>query len=526
MTSLYDQILSTLYAIWRKRWYGLSTMWGICLLGWAIVAYIPDEFEATARIFVEVSDAPIPRAGDMSSEANTLKQVDRVRRTLVSRPNLEKVIRRTDMDLRISNDSEMEKLIDGLLKNITIKSQGDDLFTLSYRAVDSSLSDQERASLAKRVVQSLVDLFVEGSSLRNDGQRGNTIVQVLDQQIADYERRLQEAEQKRKEFQLKNGLLPGQELSLQISNAQTEIRTVEQRLVELRSAKSVLATQLNSIPQFIEGNPMIIYNQQMAAAEDRSTTKGQIDALKRDIASGLQRGWSDQHPDIVSARQRVADLEKQLVIENKATKVKKEAPTMQNPLYVSTRNELITKEADIAAQGARLAQLNGIIGQLAGRASTAPEIEAEQAKLNRDYDVLKRQQQSLLERREEMVQTVTANQQLQPYKIQLVDPPVVPLKPVAPNRVVLLSAVLIAGLLLGLGVSFVLSQMHTTYITVSRLREAVAVPVLGGISAISTDQQRNQSRMWLGVFGIALTALLIIYGILLAFEVVQANTAI
>jgi polysaccharide biosynthesis transport protein len=526
MTSLYDQILSTLYAIWRKRWYGLATMWGICLIGWAIVAYIPDEFEATARIFVEVNDSPISRPGDISSEANTLKQVDRVRRTLVSRPNLEKVIRRTDMDLRISNDSEMEKLIDGLLKNITIKSQGDDLFTLSYRAVDSTLSDQERASLAKRVVQSLVDLFVEGSGERSGRDRGNSVVQVLDQQIAEYERRLQEAEQKRKEFQLTNNILPGKDLSQQIGEAQTEIRSVEQRLVELRSARSVLATQLNSIPQFIEGSGVYFVGQQYRGPEDTSTTKGRIDALKRQIADGLGRGWSDQHPDIANARQQISDLEKQLAIEKRADKGKDTTPKMQNPLYVSTRNELITKEADIAATQARYGQLSGMIGQLGSKAATAPEMEAEQAKLNRDYEVLKRQQQALLERREEVLQDVTTNQQLQPYKIQLVDPPVVPLKPVAPNRVVLLSAVLIAGLLLGLGVSFVLSQMHTTYITVTRLREAIQVPVLGGISSITTDQQRNQSRLWLGVFGLAMTALLIIYGIMLAFEVVQANTAI
>ncbi len=525
MTSLYDQILSTLYAIWRKRWYGLATMWGICLIGWAVVNYIPDEFEATARIFVEVNDTPISRAGEFNSEANTLKQVDRVRRTLVSRPNLEKVIRRTDMDLRISNDSQMEKLIDGLLKNITIKSQGDDLFTLSYRADDSSLSDQERASLAKRVVQSLVDLFVEDSGQRTGRERGNSIVQFLDSQISEYERRLQEAEQKRKAFQLEHGLLPGTDLNQQISEAQTEMRNVEQRLIELRSARAVLATQLNSIPQYIEGGGIYYVNQQ-TTVEDTSTTKGRISLLKRQIADGLARGWSDQHPDITNARQQISDLEKQLEIERKNDKRKTEAPKSQNPLYVSTRNELIQKEADIAATQARLGQLTGRVNLLGSRAASAPEIEAESMKLNRDYDVLKRQQQQLLEQREEAMRDVSVSQQLQPYQIKLVDPPVVPLKPVAPNRVVLLSAVLIAAVLLGLGVSFVMSQLHTTFITISRLRDSVQVPVLGGISAITSDQARNQTRLWLLIFGIAITALLAIYGILLAFEIVQANTAL
>jgi polysaccharide biosynthesis transport protein len=525
MTSLYDQILSTLYSIWRKRWYGLATMWGICLIGWAIVAYIPDEFEATARIFVEVNDSPINRPGDINTEANTLKTVDRVRRTLISRPNLEKVIRRTDMDLRIANDSEMEKLIDDLLKNITIKSQGDDLFTLSYRADDSSLSDQERASLAKRVVQSLVDLFVEGSGERNSRDRSNTIVQVLDGQIADYERRLQDAEQKRKDFQLRNNLLPGKELSQQLSEAQTEIRVVEQRLVELRSARAMLSAQLSSIPQYVEG-ASIYFPQPQRQAEDTATTKGQIDSLKRQVADYRKRGWNDQHPDILSTQQQISDLEKQLQIEMRSDRGKDTTPKMQNPVWISTKNDLIQKESDIAATSARYSQLGGMMAGLNNRAATAPEMEAELAKLNRDYDVLRKQYQALVERKEEVLQDYNTSNQLQAYKINLVDPPVVPLKPVAPNRVVLLSAVLISALLLGLGVSFVMSQLHTTFLTIPRLRDAVSVPVLGGISAITSDQARNQTRLWLLIFGVAMTALLLLYGILLAFEIVQANTAI
>jgi polysaccharide biosynthesis transport protein len=525
MTSLYDQILSTLYSIWRKRWYGLATMWGICLLGWAIIAYIPDEFEATARIFVEVNDSPINRPGEFNSEANTLKQVDRVRRTLISRPNLEKVIRRTDMDLRTSNDSEMEKTIDELLKNITIKSQGDDLFTLSYRADDSSLSDPERASLAKRVVQALVDLFVEDTGAKGGRDTKDLGIQALDQQISDYERQLREAEQRRKEFQLKHNILPGQDLSQQISTAQTEIRQVEQRLVELRSSRSVLSAQLGSIPQYVEGSNFYFQGGNREI-EDTATTKGRIDLLKRQIADGLARGWSDQHPDISNWRSQISDLEKQLQIEKRADKTKDTTPRVQNPIYISTKNEMITKDSEIAANQARYAQLSGIIGGLNGRAATAPEMEAELLQLNRNYEVIKSQQTQLQQRREQLLVERGMIMSLQAYKINLVDPPVVPLKPVAPNRVVLLSAVLIAAVLLGLGVSFVMSQLHTTFLTISRLRDSVSVPVLGGISAITSDQHRNQTRLWLLIFGIAITALLVLYGILLAFEIVQANTAI
>ncbi len=527
MNSLYDQILSTLYSIWRHRWHGLATMWGVCLLGWAVVAYIPDEFEATARIFVEINEGPI--RGNNAGADTTLRQIDRVKRTLISRPNLEKVIRRTDMDLRVSNESQMERLIDDLAKNIAIKSQGDDLFTLSFRADDNSLSDTERAQLAKKVVQSLVDLFIEEQSTRSSGNKKNEQIQFLDTQIADYERRLQEAESARKEFQLKNNLLPGMSTEQMIGTARAEFDGAEQRLIELRSARSVLAAQLNSIPQFIEGSMFNISGgERQQAQSDPGTTKGRIELLKRQISDAVSvRGWSDQHPDLVDWRRQISDLEKQYEIERKNTKPgMSDTPKMQNPLYVSTKNELIQKEAAIASNQARMSQMAGQLATLGNKAVTAPEIEAEQAKLNRNYDVLKQQQQSLLKDREELVTRLNADGALQPYEIKLVDPPVVPLKPVAPNRVVLLSAVLISGLLLGFGVAFVLSQLHTTFVSVNRLRETINMPVLGGVSSISSDQQRNQGRFWLALFGLAMGSLLIIYMVLLAFQIVQSNTAI
>ena len=89
MTSVYEQILSTLYGIWRRRWYGIATMWGICLLGWGIVAAIPDQYEATARIYVDTNEALAEYTGN--GQTNTvLKQIDVVKRTLINHANLER----------------------------------------------------------------------------------------------------------------------------------------------------------------------------------------------------------------------------------------------------------------------------------------------------------------------------------------------------------------------------------------------------------------------------------------------------
>ena len=94
---------------------------------------------------------------------------------------------------------DMEKLFEKLTSNITLTSQGADLFSVAYRSGDRSLTDQENANLAKRVVQNLINLFVEGNIA---GQREplQETIRFLEEQIGDYEAKLEEAERRRAEF--------------------------------------------------------------------------------------------------------------------------------------------------------------------------------------------------------------------------------------------------------------------------------------------------------------------------------------
>ncbi len=532
MTSVYDQILGTLYGIWRRRWYGIATMWAVCLLGWGIVAAIPDTYEATARIYVDTNEA-LKEYVENGQSNNVAKQVDIVKRTLINHANLERVIRRTDLDLTASNESDTEKLIDQLAENISLKNQGEDLFTISYKSGARRLTTQENANLAKRVVQNLINIFVEDNM---GGKRDtlNGVIRFLDERLNDLKGQLEQYEKAKADFERANkGFLDGPDnYQTRLAAARTEIGQLEQRLTELRSSRSALSVQLGSIPATIPGSTFVF--QQAGGTtggyrEDPNSTAGRIEVMQRQLTENFAKGLTENHPDVVTIKSQISQLQKQLELEKRSAPKKaaaESAATQSNPVYVQTKMQLIQKDTDLHATEARYQQLRGEISNLDGKTETMPSTAAEKSKVDRDYEVTRHSYDEMLQKREKAKQALAAETGAEPFHIRIIDAPEVPLKPVAPNRPLLLSGVIIAGLILGIAASFILSQIHTTYLNVSKLRDGLNIPVLGSVSAILTEQQRNQTRMWLSMFLLAFGSLVVIYGVLMAIEITQRSTAI
>src|SRR5688572_22008941 len=161
--------------MWQRRWVGLIIAWVVGIVASLVILRMPDQYEASARIWVDTQSVLKPLMSGLAVQPNVDQQIGILSRTLISRPNMERLSRMADLDHGVKSKEEQEQLIDGLTKTLQIRSAGrDNLYSLSYRA-----ADPERA---KRVVQSLASIFVE-SSLGNKRKDTDSARLFIEDQI-------------------------------------------------------------------------------------------------------------------------------------------------------------------------------------------------------------------------------------------------------------------------------------------------------------------------------------------------------
>jgi polysaccharide biosynthesis transport protein len=485
MDGLYDQLRLSLHQVWRRRWLALAVAWGVCVLGWLVIALIPSSYEAKARLFVQMQSILPNQIGITADERNN--QLLRLKQTLTSNENLVRVVRRTDLNGLVANERELAGVVAGLRTRIVVTAQPDGGIEIKATSNVSGFSNGQNARTAAATVQGLIDLFIE-QNLSGDRRETGQTLQFYDGELRRREVALQEAEQRRVEFEQRfMGILPGVgSIGDRMSAAQVELANLEQQIAAASGAVNSMRAQLAATPQTIPG-----------VGDSGGSATGQMNQLQGQIAGYLARGWTESHPDIVYARQQIARLRPLAAAERQSGNT----GGMSNPSYVSLRAMMAEREATLAAATTRRNQLQTDLAQLTSRQSTEPGLAAEQSRLTRDYDVLKQQYDQLLSNREQVRLRSDAQTRTSPLTINVVEPPSLPTVPSAPNRPIFLTVVLILGLGAGVAAAFVAGQLPTTFPTQRKLAEVTGLPVLGTVSEVVTAPERSRRRqrlIWLG----------------------------
>ena len=182
------------------------------------------------------------------------------------------------------------------------------------------------------------------------------------------------------------------------------------------------------------------------------------------------------------------------------------------------------RRASIQALQSRRAAVQSQIANLVASQAAEPEVAAEAIRISRGTQVLREKYDELLEDREELRTRGDIEEESSQFKFDLIDPPVVPQKPAAPNRPVLLFGVLIAGLGAGVAVAWGLGQLRSTFMTSQTLERTFELPVIGTVSQTVSDAARALQRRRLIQFAGATAGLMGVLVILLAIEIVSIQT--
>ncbi|MGH8682537.1 MAG: XrtA system polysaccharide chain length determinant [Burkholderiales bacterium] len=507
MDELIRQLVQYLRGIWRRRWIGLGVAWLAAIVGAFVLFNLPDKYEASARVHVDTDSVLKPLMSGLAVQPPLDQQLAIMSRTLISRPNVEKLIRMTDLDLTVKSPAEKERLIEDLTKSLQMKSEGkQNLYTIAYR---DSVPAQ-----AQKVVQGLLSIFVE-SSLGDKRKGSDSARRFIEEQIRTYEKRLEEAESRLKEFKLKHMGLMGPEgkdyfgkmtaLSEELNRARLELRAAEQ-------SRDALKRELaGEDPVFLP---------EAGASSGGGPTASEIDAridtLKRNLDELLRR-YTDQHPDVVGTRRVIEQLEEQKRKESeerrKAEKPGTRMSASTNPVFQQIKIALAESEATVASLRARASELDSRLAQLRSAARLLPQVEAEHAQLNRDYDVQKKNYEGLVSRRESAALSEEMDSASGIADFRIIDPPRVSQKPVAPNRLMLLPLVLVAALGAGVLASFLVSQVFPTFHDTRSLRELTGRPVLGSVTLLPRPAVMRRRLRSAVLFAGGVASLVGVYGV-------------
>src|SRR5438128_5386675 len=118
MHELLRKALDHLRGMWHRRWIGLAAAWVAAIVAVAIVYRIPEKYEASARVYVDTESLLRPLLAGLAIQPNVDQQVALMSRTLISRPNVEKLIRIADLDLNVTTEPARDGLIDSVMKSI------------------------------------------------------------------------------------------------------------------------------------------------------------------------------------------------------------------------------------------------------------------------------------------------------------------------------------------------------------------------------------------------------------------------
>jgi polysaccharide chain length determinant protein (PEP-CTERM system associated) len=501
MEEIVKQVMTILRGMWKFRWQGLVVAWIVAAVGVVVVFRIPDQYEATARIYVDTDSILKPLMSGLAVQPNIEQQIGMLSRTLISRPNIEKLVRMADLDLKSESKADQDLLVDRLMKSIDIRVTGGlNLYTLNYRD-----TEQEKA---KRVIQSLVSIFVESSlgASRKDSDSAKTF---LNEQIKAFEAKLEEAEARMKEFRLRNLELQGpdgKDAATRLAELATQLETARLQLREAEnmrdSAKQQLAAERGSGASLATQSLLQESSINIATPE----LDGRIEALRRNLDALLQR-FTEQHPDVIGTRRLLADLEEQR--KKEVAQLRQAAMASAGSsvgagaagggsanLVVAELNRMLaTSEVQVAALRARVAEFTARYNAAREQMKTAPQIEAEAAQLNRDYAVTKKNYEDLVARRQAAIMSGELDVASGVAEFRLIDPPRVSPKPVAPNRLLLLPVALVAALAAGLFTAFAAAQLRPTFDDASELRSKTGLPLLGVVTMVMSDADRRMERM-------------------------------
>jgi polysaccharide chain length determinant protein (PEP-CTERM system associated) len=483
LQELKDVALHFARGIWKNRWIGIAIAWVILIGGILAVDRIQNRYEAETKVFIDTESVLRPLLAGLAIEPDFQATVLLISKQLLSRPNVERAIRLVDEDFEVSDAKQLETLIISFQNKINISADRANIYTISY-------ADANRFK-ARRMVQTLLDIFVEDALGKTDTE-SDSAIDFLNSQIDKYDRLLQEAEKRREEFKRKNiGLMPqdGNNYYAELQATNNTIETNELLLAELENRHAQIQIQIRNFELEHSDKTVLLDSNFDARIEEQEKKLDELLLL-----------YTEEHPDVINT-QHILDTLRQRK-SNEIIESKSDGSILDSPVYQELQIALSRTEVEISAVATRVYSAKQKRVGLKKLVDIVPQIEADLLRLDRDYDIHKKNYNQFVDRREKALIAEDVETGSDQVKFRIIEPPFVSSIPAYPNRPLFDFGVIVSALGIGYGIALLISMLKPVFYNQRDLMKYIGGSVLGAVSKYDSPNIVSKRRKSIAVFGV------------------------
>ncbi len=469
----------------------------------AVLDRLPNRYRSSTLIMVVPQRVPESYVKSTVT-ARIEDRLQSLSQQLLSRTRLEGIIRELNLYKAQQAQAPMEDIVERMRADIQVQLVKGDAFRVSYIS--------EIPIAAQKVTDRLTSLFIE-ESLKNREVLAEATNEFLDTQLEDARRRLVAQEKQLEQYRMEHaGQLPSQlQSNLQAAgNLQSQVQTLVDSMNRDRDRRLLLertVMELQATPDTPPPAPV-------AVATERDVLIKRLDTLRAALAA-LETRMTTQHPDVVSARQAIKDLEAEISATPApqvaaATPATPASDAAGKRRIESLNSEIKALDAQIAEKEQRRKAFADEISAYDTRIAALPARESEISALTRDYDTMQKLYADLLSKREQSKVAANLERRQIGEQFMVLDQARLPEKPFSPNRPLFLLVGLAAGFGLGALIAGWLEFRDTTLRSEADIVATLQLPLLVLVPDIHTKSERRWRRFRVTVWSVGATTLFVV----------------
>lgn len=501
---LLDTLRAVRLELYRRRVAAVMVFMIVTSAVLAIGYVTPKSYTSRAVLYADQSNIlqPLLRG---QAEVTQLDRINEARELIQTRSFLELVAIDTGLLSDTDADQKRNAVISSLRKQVKLRVSNRNFLELTYTSRDPDQSFQVLSTVLNRFVERTV------SKKRSESQGA---YEFIDSQVKSYQRQLEEAEQRLKEFKSSNQDGSEANVARRIETLRSDIENLKLEILQTESEVRLTRSQL------AREEPV----RQVVVDPGKSSTERRLASLYQELDSLLLR-YQEKHPDVISVKDQIRDLQRQLASEGDEDREGVVTEVLENPLYESLKLQLAEATTRLAVQKNRLTSLERLLEEAFARAERVAANQAQLAELTRDYDVTRGVYEDMLQRREKARLSMTLDIQGEGVSYKIQEPASYPTHwdGLQLYQVGLAGPFLGSATVLGLLVLLVMFDQRIRSPRALHLALPESIPVLAAIPHYSSSWRERFLRRDVLLLGVVLAIFMFAYMSVLLFSIMGVS---